>query len=357
MKFALDSRRKIDSNGFLHVSISNISKECVNPYYGYEIPNYKQLGFDRNTIYYALRKGEELEKASTSFNGLPLLRGHYVEHASNPQKEHRVGSLGTECKFMSPYLQNSIIVTDQEAINKIESGERLELSAAYSYIPLLEKGVFEGQNYDFIMTEIKGNHVALVEEGRAGPDIVVADEKISITQNSKKISSDISEDDDDEIQSSSKKVCEDLEKFSKENNSESLEVFKSEQDNIKECLNLISQLSQILNKFLTDNTLREVVSDKSLQDVGLVEKNQHKASETAQNFNEMLNAMQNCIPLTGEMDFLAFDSADEIYVHACKLLNINASKASAKDVIMALIKQNNLVVNDRKNDLFQSRFL
>ncbi len=177
MKIALDkeSKRYIDENGFLHVSISNISKECVSPYYGYEIPNYKELKLDANSIYYAYRKGEELEKGAKSFNGLPLLRDHYIEHAENPQKEHRVGSLGTDAIFEKPYLKNSLIVTDAEAIRKIENKERVELSAAYAYTPLFEKGVFEGQEYDFIMTNIRGNHVALVEEGRVGKDVVVAD--------------------------------------------------------------------------------------------------------------------------------------------------------------------------------------
>ena len=36
-------------------------------------------------------------------------------------------------------------------------------------------GVYEGERYDGVMTEITGNHVALVSDGRAGPDVVVAD--------------------------------------------------------------------------------------------------------------------------------------------------------------------------------------
>lgn len=39
----------------------------------------------------------------------------------------------------------------------------------------MEPGEFEGQPYDGRMTEIQGNHLALVEVGRAGSDVVVAD--------------------------------------------------------------------------------------------------------------------------------------------------------------------------------------
>lgn len=36
-------------------------------------------------------------------------------------------------------------------------------------------GTYKGQKYDGVMRDIQGNHVALVEAGRAGPDVVVMD--------------------------------------------------------------------------------------------------------------------------------------------------------------------------------------
>jgi len=39
----------------------------------------------------------------------------------------------------------------------------------------MEPGEFDGQAYDGVMTEIQGNHLALVEVGRAGSDVVVSD--------------------------------------------------------------------------------------------------------------------------------------------------------------------------------------
>jgi hypothetical protein len=40
----------------------------------------------------------------------------------------------------------------------------------------MESGTWNGQHYDGVMTEIRGNHLALVEIGRAGSDVVVGDE-------------------------------------------------------------------------------------------------------------------------------------------------------------------------------------
>lgn len=162
-------------NGFLHVSLSHISKETVNPYYGYEIPNAE--GLDPNKIYQGYRSGKALSDGAKTFNGLPILWDHHFEHAESPQKEFRIGSLGTDAKFNAPYLDNSLIFTDARAIKAIENGQKVELSAAYMFDPVFEPGTFEGQPYDFIMTNIRGNHVALVDEGRAGPDVVVADAK------------------------------------------------------------------------------------------------------------------------------------------------------------------------------------
>lgn len=173
--FDFQSSRHKDENGFLHVSTSHISKETVNPYYGLEIPNYNQLGLDPEHIYYGYRKGEELEKGAKTFNGLPLLLGHYAESAEDPQTEHRVGSLGTDSVFTTPYLNNSLIITDVKAIESVEKGISKQISCAYRYDPVFTRGTFEGQEYDFIMTNIRGNHVALVEEGRAGADVAVAD--------------------------------------------------------------------------------------------------------------------------------------------------------------------------------------
>ncbi len=42
----------------------------------------------------------------------------------------------------------------------------------------MEKGKFMGEPYDGIMTDIYVDHVALVEQGRAGHDVRVADKRL-----------------------------------------------------------------------------------------------------------------------------------------------------------------------------------
>ena len=177
---AKPSMRTKDDNGFLHVALTPISKATVNPYLGKEIPFAEEHGFDPEKIYYALRPADELEKAANTFNGLPLLLEHHEINAENPAKEWVVGSVGTDAVFEAPYLKNSMTVTDAQAIGYIEDGQATEISCCYSYDPDFTSGEFtevDGSkvHYDLIIRNIKGNHVALVPEGRAGHDVKVAD--------------------------------------------------------------------------------------------------------------------------------------------------------------------------------------
>lgn len=175
-----DSVRTIDDNGFLHVAISNISKEQVAPYLGHEIPNYERLGLKPDEIYKVYRPAEELKKAVISSNGIPIQLDHHADFADAPAKQTRVGSTGTDGLFNAPYLQNSLHIQDAEAIKRINDGSMRELSLGYRYTPVKKSGVFGGENYDLIMTDISCNHLALVEEGRAGHDVIVKDSKLNI---------------------------------------------------------------------------------------------------------------------------------------------------------------------------------
>ena len=185
MKYALTfdstpSVRTKDENGFLHVALTPISKATVNPYLGKEIEGSKEHGFEPDKIYYGLRDPDELAKAASTFNGLPLLLEHHPTDAENLPKEWVVGSMGTDAVFEKPYLKNSLTVTDAQAIQYIEDGTAKEISCTYRFTPDFTAGEYteaDGSkvHYDFIMRDIKGNHVALVPEGRAGHDVKVAD--------------------------------------------------------------------------------------------------------------------------------------------------------------------------------------
>jgi Uncharacterized protein conserved in bacteria len=167
LAFDAKSSRVIDDNGFMHVGPSNLTKATVNPYYGREIPGWEGHGLDPDRIYHGLREAAELEASLATWRDLPLLIEHVVDSADNPQKTARVGHVGSNVEWDGQYIKGPLTIWDRAAQEAVESGQLRELSCCYTYDPDFTSGVFEGQKYDFVMRNIKGNHVALVEEGRA----------------------------------------------------------------------------------------------------------------------------------------------------------------------------------------------
>lgn len=182
LAFDRQSVRTLDADGRMHIEITNISKACVNPYLGKEIlagaTDIK--GIDPNTmdpdkIYYLLRDPEELAKAASTFNNIPLLNDHIAFTVDEPPQDAIVGSSGTDCVFEAPYLRNSLVIWTKDAITGVEDQTQQEISCSYRYVADMTPGSYEGRRYDGVMREIHGNHIALVADGRAGPDVVVGD--------------------------------------------------------------------------------------------------------------------------------------------------------------------------------------
>lgn len=179
------SVRRVDQDGRLHVETSNISKANVCGYLGREIPNWEMLGLDADRIYQLYRDPAELAKAAPTFNNIPVLCRHVPVTADDHQPELVVGSTGTDAEFSDPHLKNSLVVWEAGAIAGIETGQQRELSAAYRYDADMVAGEVDGTPYDGVMRNIRGNHVALVEVGRAGSDVVVGDEALPLNQSEK----------------------------------------------------------------------------------------------------------------------------------------------------------------------------
>ena len=182
LAFDRGSVRSIDQDGRLHISLTNISKANICPYKGSEIPDSESLGLEQDKVYKLLRDPEELAKPETvaSFNNIPILDRHVPVDANNhaDNSDRVIGSTGTDAAYEHPFMTNSLSFWPKSAIDKIEDGEEKQLSCAYRYVPDMQPGESpDGQKYDGRMTKLAGNHLALVKEGRAGPDVMVADAK------------------------------------------------------------------------------------------------------------------------------------------------------------------------------------
>lgn len=172
------SARSFDKDGRMHVLKCRISKANVCPYYGREIHNYQSLGLAADRVYMMYRDPQELAKAAPTFHNLQLLARHVKVDATDSKKHITIGTVGTAISFDGEYLvADQLTVWDKLGIDMIETDEAKELSSSYYFRADMTSGITPaGVAFDGVMRDIKGNHVALVREGRAGSDVVITDE-------------------------------------------------------------------------------------------------------------------------------------------------------------------------------------
>jgi hypothetical protein len=170
-----EDKRQFDHDGRMHVDSANITKVGVFPYLGKEVnavmkdePGWKML--DPEKRYSLLRPADEIEEAAGTFCGLPILWTHRPASAEAHPHEITIGATGNDCVFEYPYLKCSLSIWPAYATEAIEDGSQRQLSAGYAYKAVPEEGEFEGQPYQFKMTNMIGNHIALVRDGRSGAD-------------------------------------------------------------------------------------------------------------------------------------------------------------------------------------------
>lgn len=123
-----------------------------------------------------LRLPEEVFNADTlaSFSMVPVTDGHPPRPLDTTNtKLHQIGYLGEAVKQNGNFVEATVMITDAKAVKAILAGEKVQLSGGYYADVEDVSGEYNGQRYDAIQRNIRGNHVALCPEGRAGSDVRV----------------------------------------------------------------------------------------------------------------------------------------------------------------------------------------
>lgn len=169
-----ESAREYDINGWAEIKGNPISKVGVFPYTGSQI----HPDLDPSKIYMVYRPESELSSQETinSFKLLPWTDEHTMlgEGMTPAEKKGIHGVIGQDVYFEDGYLKANLKVFSQELADLIDSGKK-ELSIGYRCLYDLSSGVYNGEKYDAIQREIRGNHIASVDEGRSGHDVAVLD--------------------------------------------------------------------------------------------------------------------------------------------------------------------------------------
>jgi len=115
-------------------------------------------------------------KSLSSFSHAPVTIDHPAEMVTADNwKKLAVGEVSTEAAWDGNRIRLPLILKDSAAIQAVEGGKR-ELSAGYTCDLLWEAGnTSSGEAYDARQVNIRANHVAIVDRGRAGTECRIGD--------------------------------------------------------------------------------------------------------------------------------------------------------------------------------------
>ncbi|WP_299085282.1 DUF2213 domain-containing protein [uncultured Paraglaciecola sp.] len=112
----------------------------------------------------------------STFSGKPVTNDHPPEMVTADNwKQYAVGDIGEDVLRDGQYIRVPIKVMDAAAIKQIKDGKR-QVSMGYTNSLSIEQGTTpEGETYDAVMRDLKMNHLAIVQRGRAGSDVRIGD--------------------------------------------------------------------------------------------------------------------------------------------------------------------------------------
>lgn len=187
--------KSIDKNGWWLIKKNPISKVGVFPYMGRSISS----DCEPDKVYYVYRPAETLKASVPTWDNPPKV--FIDDHEMLGDGFTKVDDRPVQGIIYNPVFEDDVLYADiavysEELKDKISGGKK-ELSLGYfcQYRP--EIGIYKGQRYDYIQTNMEGNHIALVDAGRCGSDVKVFDSKC--TMDSLDITSEFEAKDDDDL--------------------------------------------------------------------------------------------------------------------------------------------------------------
>ena len=298
------SKRVVDINGWITIKDNPILKAGIFPYLGSEIGQ-----GEPTRVYKVLRSEEELSKPETikSFELVPLINEHFVlgELGTDTDDKPIDGIVGESIYFEAPYLKSNIKVFGKHIKKLIEVG-KIELSAGYSckYIP-----VENNPDYDFIQTDIRANHLALVEAGRNGSDVAVQD-SLNFTLDSKELLMNLED------------ILAQISALSDEDKAKLLATLKPAED---ENTDVEKEVAKDEDKEVaTDMENKEVAKDVEPVDVEAIK--QEAVKEVMSELAEVKEIANDLTEVIGEIPAVAMDSKAKLVAYGLDKLKIKAKQ-------------------------------
>lgn len=115
------------------------------------------------------RPPEEVEKSAASFKDMPITLNHPPEmvNSENAVKEQYMRGMSGAVTYDEGLLNAELTIVDKEAVQSAQTTHK-QLSNGYECDIDETPGQYQGQQYDCVQRNIRGNHIALVRRARAG---------------------------------------------------------------------------------------------------------------------------------------------------------------------------------------------
>ena len=161
-------------NDYWYLPNVPLTKAGVFPYYGQQIsPN-----LEPDKLYMVYRPAEEIgsDEALKTLELLPVIEDHAMlgtrPGMMPPEEKGIQGITGTNIYCENGVVYGDIKIFTEYLKNVINSGKH-EISMGYFCDYDYSSGYYNGQRYDVIQRNLRGNHIAIVDKGRMGEDVCI----------------------------------------------------------------------------------------------------------------------------------------------------------------------------------------
>jgi uncharacterized protein len=168
--------REMTADGYMVAKNSTLARTGVQHYRAYEL-GLDAEGMDPMRVIRLHRPAEEVFNAQSmaSFESKPIT----IEHPSEPVTADNWADLAKgearDVTRSGEMMTATLIVKSKDAIDAIQSGKN-QLSNGYTFDLDMTPGTSaQGQAYDGVQRNIRGNHIAIVDAARCGSACRIAD--------------------------------------------------------------------------------------------------------------------------------------------------------------------------------------
>lgn len=158
-------------------------------YFGFESDVFQERGFKWDDKLIGRVEQAEAERILPQFEGLAVTDDH-VWVDSGKRAEIAVGTCLKAGEIDGALVKTRVVIHDPITILKVTSGDAHELSIGFWNVIRWNENKQSDSDPDFFVEAIDLNHVAVVKEGRAGPDARLSNYKAKIEEHKMKITID-----------------------------------------------------------------------------------------------------------------------------------------------------------------------